>query len=245
MKHSRFSGTFIYTLAVILLAACGSAGNEKTEATDSTAASDSMAKARAINTIVTTPQYMLLVKHKVANYDKWLIAYDAHDSFRLASGLHSYVIGRGMPDSNMVMVAVKVDDTAKAKAFGKSPGLKMAMQKSGVIGIPTISITAATWQDTALIAPALRSMTSITVKDWDVFLREFENGRGARSDNGIIDRVVGHDLDDNKKVFIVTALKDTARAFAYYKSDEMKKRREAAGVIGEPVRFFFWIVKRY
>jgi len=38
---------------------------------------------------------------------------------------------------------------------------------------------------------------------------------------------------------------DTAKAFAYYKSDALKKRREAGGVIGEPERFLFRIVQRY
>jgi hypothetical protein len=38
---------------------------------------------------------------------------------------------------------------------------------------------------------------------------------------------------------------DTAKAFAYYKSDALKKRREASGVIGEPDRFLYRVVKRY
>jgi hypothetical protein len=43
----------------------------------------------------------------------------------------------------------------------------------------------------------------------------------------------------------VTALSDTAKAFAYYKSDALKKRIQASGVIGEPVRFFYQIAKKY
>ncbi len=58
-------------------------------------------------------------------------------------------------------------------------------------------------------------------------------------------RVIGHDPDDNKKVSLVTAVIDTAKAFAYWKSDALKKRREAGGVIGEPERFVFQVVKRY
>ncbi|MBN8855293.1 MAG: hypothetical protein BGO55_24195 [Sphingobacteriales bacterium 50-39] len=245
MKLFRFSNSLFYTGVVILLSSCGSGSNEKTTATDTTAANDSAAKAQVVNTIITTPQNMVVVTHKVANYAKWLVAYEAHDSARLASGLHSYVIGRGLEDSNMVMVALKVDDTAKAKAFEKSPGLKQAMQKAGVLGAPTISLTTNTWQDTATIGPVIRSMTSMTVKDWDAFVKGFEDGKQIRTDNGIMDRVVGHDLNDNKKVFVVTALTDTAKAFAYYKSDELKKRRAAAGVIGEPTRFLFRIAKKY
>lgn len=188
---------------------------------------------------------MVVVTHKVANYAKWLIAYDGHDSARVANGLHNYVIGRGLEDSNMVMVALKVDDTAKAKAFEKSPGLKEVMQKAGVLGAPTIFINTATWQDTATIGPAPRSMATLMVKDWDAFVKGFEDGKQTRIDNGIMDRVIGHAMDDNKKVFVVTAITDTAKAFAYYKSDDLKKRRAASGVIGEPSRFLFRIAKRY
>jgi len=159
--------------------------------------------------------------------------------------VHSYVIGRGFLDSNMVMVVMKIDDTAKAKAMMKDPNLKKLMQKSGVIGEPMISTFAATWQDTATIDAKLRSRTTFTVKDWDAWVKGFEEGKQERLDNGITDRVIGHELNDNKKVTLVTAVLDTAKAFAYYKSDSLKKRREATGVVGEPVRFLFRIAKRY
>jgi len=246
MKLSRFSSSLFYVAAVIFLTSCGSGGNEKTTATDSTAAADSAAKAQAAaNTIITTPENMVAITHKVGNYAKWLAAYDAHDSARLAAGLHNYVIGRGLEDSNMVLVVLKVDDTAKAKAFAKDPGLKAAMKKGGVIGAPTMSIMTATWQDTATLDPStIRATSMFTVKDWDAFVKAFQDGKQDRAANGMMARVVGHDLDDNKKVSVVTALTDTAKAFAHYKSDAFKQRIAAAGVVGKPTRFFFRIVKR-
>lgn len=245
MKLLRFSGTLFYAGAVIFLTSCGSGGNEKPPATDSTAAADSAAKAKAAaNTIITTPENVAVVTHKVASFSKWLAAYEAHDSARQAAGLHNYVIGRGLEDSNMVLVALKVDDTAKAKAFAKDPGLKEAMKKGGVLGAPTIAIFTETWQDTATLAPGtIRSQSTFMVKDWDTFVKSFEDGKQARTDNGIAARVVGHDLDDNKKASVVTAILDSAKAFAYYKSDAFKQKRATAGVVGEPARFLFRIVK--
>lgn len=232
--------------ATALFASCGSNNNEKTTtAADSTAAADSAAKAKAASTIVTTPMNVAVVTHKVANYAKWLAAYEAHDSARMAAGLHNYVIERGLQDSNLVMVALKVDDTAKAKAFAKDPGLKAAMKKGGVLGAPTITILTATWQDTAKIETTIRSVAMLTVKDWDTFQKDFEDGKQARMDNGITDRVVGHDLDDTKKVAVVTALSDTAKAFAYWKSDAFKKRIASPNLDGPPVRSLFRIVKVY
>ncbi len=144
------------------------------------------------------------------------------------------------------MVALKADDVAKAKTFAKDPNLKKAMQKGGVTGAPSIVFSTAVWQDTVMLAPnTIRSRTTFTVKDWDTWLKSFQEGKQERIDNGIVDRVIGHDVDDNKKVFLVTAVVDTAKAFAYYKSDVLKKRREASGVISAPQRFLFQIVKRY
>jgi sucrose-6-phosphate hydrolase SacC (GH32 family) len=145
----------------------------------------------------------------------------------------------------MVLVAVKCDDMAKAKAFAKDPSLKKAMQKGGVTGAPSFSFVTMTFQDTAVISSDMMSRTTFTVKDWDAWQKSFEEGRQQRLDNGITVRAYGHDPDDNKKVVLVTALTDTAKAFAWYKSDELKKRREAGGVIGEPKRFLFRVVQRY
>ncbi len=245
MKLARFSNSLFFVGVVLLLSACGSGGNEKTAATDSTASADSAAKAKVVNTIITTPQNVVVITHKVADFAKWLGAYESHDSARLANGLHNYVIGRGLEDSNMVTVVLRVDDTAKAVAFGKDPGLKAAMKKGGVLGVPMMTLLTETWQDTAKIELTLRSRATYTVKDWDAWLKGFEDGKQERMDNGIMDRAVGHDLDDNKKVYVVTVLSDTAKAFAYYKSDALKKRMEASGVIGKPVRFFYRLVKHY
>jgi len=239
----------LYASVFAFLTSCGG-GGEKTTSTDTTTASTDTSSAKNMspaNTIITTPQNMMVVTHKVADFAKWKVSYDAHDSFRLANGIHSFVIGRGLKDSNMVLVAVKVDDTAKAKAFAKSPSLKEAMQKGGVTGKPSISFVTMTFQDTAPINSAIRSRTTFKVKDWNAWQQAFEaaDAKQERLDNGIALRAYGHDADNDHNVTVVTAVVDTAKAYAYWKSDMLKKRRAASGVIGEPERFVFQIVQRY
>ena len=90
-----------------------------TKDTSTTETTTTPAAPEVVNTIVTTPQNMMTALHKVSNFAKWKASYDEHDSMRLANGIHSYVIGRGVQDTNMVLVAVKADDMAKAKAFAK------------------------------------------------------------------------------------------------------------------------------
>jgi hypothetical protein len=248
MKRIRLTGLLYCAALVFFLTSCNSDGTEDKPTGDTnTTATDTKTPevTTPVNTIITTPETMVIVTHKVANFQKWIVAYEGHDSARLANGVHSYVVGRGMMDSNMVMIALKADDLARAKAFTNSPGLKTVMQKAGVTGAPSISFITNTWQDTAQIGSAPRSMTTFTVKDWDNWQKNFNEGKQERIDNGIVDRVISHDADDNKKVRLVTALTDTAKAFAYYKSDALKKRREAGGVVGDPKRFLFHVVKRY
>ncbi len=249
MNQSRFTSLLLCAAMVVFLISCNSGGNGEKSTTDTTATDTTTTATTTTipaSTIVTTPQNMMVATHKVKDFAKWEASYDQHDSLRLAFGVHSYVIARGLNDSNMVLVAVKVDDMAKAKAFAKDPSLKKAMEKGGVVGAPTISFYTAVWQDTSVLSPdIIRSRTTFAVKDWDAWQKAFEDGKQERIDNGITVRSYGHDADDNKKVTLVTALQDTAKAFAYYKSDALKKRREAGGVIGEPKRFLFKVVKRY
>jgi hypothetical protein len=249
MKQSRFAGTLFYSAIVFFLTSCGG-GETKDKAVADTTTADTTTTTAAevppkINTIITTPQSMMVAKHKVANFAKWKVSYDEHDSMRLANGIHSYVIGRGEKDSNMVMVAVKVDDMAKGKAFAKDPSLKKAMQKGGVVGAPSFSFVTITFQDTAEISTSLRARATFTVKDWGAWQKAFEEARQEKIDNGLTVRAYGHDVDNDKKVVLVSAITDTAKANAWYKSDLLKKRRAASGVIGEPERFFYRVVKRY
>ena len=94
---------------------------------------------------------------------------------RMASGVHSYVIGRGLQDSNMVLVAVKADDMTKAKAFAKDPQPERGYEKGGVKGTPSVSFATMVFQDTATISPDIpRSRTRFKVKDWNAWQQAFE-----------------------------------------------------------------------
>jgi quinol monooxygenase YgiN len=164
---------------------------------------------------------------------------------RLANGLHNYVIGRSLEDSTVILIALKADDLAKAKAFAKNPALKKAMEQAGVKGAPSIMFLNSIYQNTADVNSDIRSMSIMTVKDRDAWFKSFEEFKQEREDNGIADRVISQDPDNDKRMILVTAWTDTAKARAYVNSDALKKRREASGVIGTPERFVFQVLKRY
>ena len=245
MNQFRFPYKLFCAALVFFLTSCGGSDDKTgTDTTDSTANDTTSTTPMETSTIVSSPQAMVIARHKVANYTKWKASYDAHDSMRLANGMHTFVIGRGVTDSNMVMVALRVDDMNKAKEFGKSASLKQAMQKGGVVGAPDIRYLTITSLDTA-ISTEMRSMSTFSVKDWDAWKNSFDSGRQLRMDNGLTDRAIAHDVDDNHKVMVVANIVDSARAASYWKSDTLKKRRIMGGVIGEPKRFVYRVAQRY
>lgn len=244
MNKFRFSA-LICSGVLLFFTSCGS--NEQQDNTNNTSADSTTntGNVSAASTIVTTPQDIMTATHRVADFAKWKASYDAHDSMKLASGLHNYVIGRSIEDSNLILVAVKADDINKAKAFSKDPSLKQAMQKGGVIGTPSFTFARIVFQDTASIGTTIRSRTIFTVKDFENWRKSFESHRQTRIDNGLTDRAYGHDADDDHKVFLVVAVNDTAKAKAFWKSDLLKQQRTESGVTSEPQRFVFRVVERY
>jgi hypothetical protein len=191
------------------------------------------------------PSNLLLVISKVANYAKWLPEYESHDSVRTASGLHNYVVARGAKDTNTVMVALKMDDTAKAKAFISSPDLKARMKKSGTVGPPTIRFLDVQMQDETPNTTSTRLMVTHRVKDWDAWKKSFDSHKQARMDAGLVDRALGYEVGDNHLVTIVFIVTDMKKAEDFSKSEDLKKKMEEAGVEGPPTFFYYTVAKKY
>lgn len=173
----------------------------------------------------------MIVIHKVANFAKWVAGYEAHDSMRLAYGLHSRMLSRGTKDSNMVMVVVKMDDAAKAKEFAALPSLKDAMKKGGVIGAPTISYIDMQMLDTTANGTS-RVLITHKVKDWDAWKKVFDADKPNRMAAGLTDRALGHSVGDNHSVTIALVISDMKKADDFSKSPELKKKMEDGGVEG-------------
>ena len=81
----------------------------------------------------------MIVKHRVANFDKWKVAFDSMDKVRKEHGWTGYSVHRDATDPNVVVIVNRVKDLAGAKQYGGSPGLREAMAKGGVQGPPEIT----------------------------------------------------------------------------------------------------------
>ncbi|HTE30315.1 MAG TPA: hypothetical protein VK666_08070, partial [Chryseolinea sp.] len=222
MKPFQFLATACTAGCLTFLISCNSSADKKTEGDTTTAKADTIAAAPVAPPAAAGPSRIVVIMQKVANYGKWKAAYDGHDTARLASGLHNYVVARGITDTNTVMVALRIDDVEKAKAFGASKNLKDVMKSAGVIGAPTIDYFENVVEDNSTISQTQRVRVKVKVKDWDAWKKNFDSHKQARIDAGLIDRVIGHSIDDDHQVSVVFAITDMEKAKAFMNSKDLK-----------------------
>lgn len=206
--------------------------------------SDAVTRPEKLPEVPAKPANVMLVWHKVANYEKWLAGYESHDSMRLARGLHNYIIGREVDNPNMILVATRMDDITKAKAFASSADLKTTMQKVGVVGAPSITFLHVQMNDTSVNATT-RVMIMHKVKDFDAWKKEFDAHKQARMDAGLMDRAVGYSFDDKNSVVVVCGVTDMKKAKDFMNSKDLKDKMTAAGVAGPPTIRFYTVAKKY
>ena len=241
MKQFKFvANALVFASMFTFFISCHSGENKMVDAnvmTDSSAVKEAEPVAKQV--------LVALVKHKVANFDKWKVIYDGHDSVRLAFGMHSIAVSRGMDDPNMVMISMRVDDLARAKEFFDQPELKTTMQKGGVIGAPTISFLNVQMMDTTKGPVMARLMMTHNVKDWDSWKKEFDSHKDVRIAAGLSDKAVGYEVGNNKAVTIVFVVNDMKKAKDFLTSKDLKEKMEAAGVEGPPVSYYYNIAQLY
>ena len=85
----------------------------------------------------------LTVHFKVKDYSAWRTGYDAGEKGRLSAGITNGRVFRGANDQNDVVILQDVADVTKARTWLGSVELKSAMEKSGVIGSPSVRFAAA------------------------------------------------------------------------------------------------------
>lgn len=79
-----------------------------------------------------------LVHHKVEDYKTWKTVFDSHSSFRSEAGSLGGKVFCNSDDSNEVFVLLEWNSLENAQKFAQSDGIKEAMKKAGVVGMPEI-----------------------------------------------------------------------------------------------------------
>lgn len=235
MEHIRkFLKPVLLFVFMVTFLSCKNEKKEKVEEPEK------MEEAVEPESVAFMPFDVIVIKHKVADYDKWLKAYNAHDSIRTAYGISNFVIGRGMDDENTVVVINKMNDIKKAKEFSTLPSLKEAMIKAGVLGKPIFSFYNVIRSDDSKINLKDRLMVTHKVKDFDAWLKVYDGeGTAKRMEEGLIDRGMARSVDDPSMVTLVFAISDMKKVKASINSEAKKKLMMEAGVIGAPEMFYY------
>jgi hypothetical protein len=80
----------------------------------------------------------VMIRHQVADFPSWKVAYDAHAAARSAAGLKEERLLHNVDHKNEVVMLFSATDLTKAKEFAASADLRQAMQKAGVTDAPDI-----------------------------------------------------------------------------------------------------------
>jgi quinol monooxygenase YgiN len=82
---------------------------------------------------------ILVVHHKVRDYDAWKAVFDEHEGVRRGHGETEHRVYRDVHDRNRVVVHNDFPSEEAARGFMGDPSLKEAMERAGVEGEPGIS----------------------------------------------------------------------------------------------------------
>ena len=186
-----------------------------------------------------TPFDVAEIEHNVKDYAKWRPFFDADSVNRKAAGLENLVVGRGIDNTNRVLIVLNVADVQKAKDFAANPKLKEVMGKAGVISKPGIEFF-----HVIRFNPDSKEKQWVIithkVKDFDAWVKVYDGeGKEKRASEGMIDVALARGIDDPNIVHIVFDITDMAKAKAAIMSEEKKKLMMSAGVEGKPKIEFY------
>jgi hypothetical protein len=78
----------------------------------------------------------IVMQSHVADFDAWLVAFNANEAFRTGHGATGHTINRGVDDPNLLVLAVTFGTLEGAQAFMADPVLKVRMAEAGVDAQP-------------------------------------------------------------------------------------------------------------
>jgi hypothetical protein len=85
----------------------------------------------------------LTIHFKVKDFNAWRTGYDGHEKDRVSAGITNGRVFRSANDPNDVVILQDVADVAKARTWLGSTEMKTMMEKSGVLGSPSLRFAAA------------------------------------------------------------------------------------------------------
>ena len=85
----------------------------------------------------------LTLHFKVKDFNAWRTSYNGNEKNRASAGITNGRVFRSADDHNDVVILQDVADISKARTWYGSNEMKRVMEKSGVLGTPSIRFAAA------------------------------------------------------------------------------------------------------
>jgi hypothetical protein len=85
----------------------------------------------------------LTIHLKVKDFNAWRASYNGREQNRVSAGITNGRVFRSTDDPNDLVILQDVADVTKARTWLGSPEMKTVMEKSGVVGSPSIRFAAA------------------------------------------------------------------------------------------------------
>jgi heme-degrading monooxygenase HmoA len=82
---------------------------------------------------------VVMVQHRVSDFDAWKLVFDEHGDVRRRYGATGHEIYRGIEDPNEITIVNHFPSKEDAQAFAADPSLKDAMARGGVISEPRMT----------------------------------------------------------------------------------------------------------
>ena len=82
---------------------------------------------------------IVIVQHKVRDFDAWKGVFDEHGQVRRKYGATGHEIYRGVDDPNEITIVNHFPSKPQAEAFAADPSLKEAMATGGVVSEPVMT----------------------------------------------------------------------------------------------------------
>ena len=179
----------------------------------------------------------LFVRHDVSDYGTWRKAYDGFAESQRKGGVVAQAVYRSEISPGDITVVHDFKTAEAARAFAASPDLKSTMEKSGVVGAPSLWFT--TGEDAPLAeSRGVRLFVRHTVSDHAVWRKAYDGFAAGQSKGGVIAKTVYRSIDDPNDVTVVHDFKDLKTAQAFAASEDLKAAMEKAGVVGAPQIWF-------
>jgi quinol monooxygenase YgiN len=98
-------------------------------------------KAIRVGNNIKNPKKMVTnyVRHQVADFKKWRLAFDQHAATRKEFGCKKSEVFTNVDSPNDVLVVLKWESKEHAAKFDASSNLKETMERAGVISKPELS----------------------------------------------------------------------------------------------------------